>query len=116
MKKGKRGEFVHGVTVPMPAVQSSAGGSAPSRANDHDSRKVLSEARQNVQPFPPGPLPLLRITLLVGADQLGLGEHMTFDGAFDVSLGERLRRKRCVERVQLMEVTVPAGGRTRTVI
>src|SRR5262249_12369196 len=48
VKKGKRGEFAHGVTVPMPAAQSRAGGSAPSRANSHDSRKVLSEARQEV--------------------------------------------------------------------
>src|SRR5262245_19599250 len=104
------------VTVPMPAYQSSAGNSAPSRANNYDLRKVLSEARHNVQPIPPSRRPSLRITLLVGADQLGLGEHMAFDGAFDVSLAERLRRKRCVQRVQLMEVTVPAGRRTWTVI
>src|SRR5262245_15448473 len=41
---------------------------------------------------------------------------MTFHGALGLAFGERLGRKQRIQRIELMEVAVPAGGRTWTVI
>src|SRR5688572_3330967 len=56
------------------------------------------------------------LALLVGADQLALGEHVAFHRLLELGLGRPVELERGVERIQLEEVAVPPDGRARPAV
>ena len=67
-------------------------------------------------PLVTSPLIALPVTLLIRADELCAGQHMAFHGLLDFGFGRFPKIERGIERVELMEVTVPTDGRTRAAI
>src|SRR6476659_5442966 len=53
----------------------------------------------------------LPIALLIGAYELGLGQHMSIHRRLEFGLGQRFGGQPHVERIQLMEIAVPSDRR-----
>ena len=59
---------------------------------------------------------LLPVALLVRRHELGLSDDMPLHSGFELGLGENFRRKRNIERVELMKIAMASDRRTGTVI
>ena len=58
----------------------------------------------------------LPITLLIRADELGVGQHMTFHRLLDLGFRRPFEIERDIQRIKLVEVAVPTDRRTRAAI
>src|SRR5262249_60032284 len=58
----------------------------------------------------------LAVAFLVGADELGLCQHMAFHRGLDLCLVGMREIERGVERIELVEIAVPSDRRARAAI